>query len=148
MNLVGREIADLFYNMTEADMFALMQYFDYRHFCAGETLWQEGDDSAFAGFIVSGRIQIKKNTEFAGKQMLVGVYSQGTIIGELGLMEDDRRTVSAAALEDGVLITLNRDSFEKLIAEHPELGVKLLKSMFLAVSVRLSKSFDRLAAIF
>ena len=148
MNLVGREIADLFYNMTETDLFELIQYFDYRHFRAGESLWQEGDPSDFAAFIVSGRIQIKKNTEFEGKQMVVGVYSQGTIIGELGLMENDCRSVSAVAIDDGVLTTLTRDSFEKLIATHPALGVKLLKSMFLAVSVRLSKTFDRLAAIF
>jgi len=43
---------------------------------------------------------------------------------------------------------LNRESFDRLIESHPRLGVKLLKSMFMAVSMRLQKSFDRLAAVF
>ncbi len=148
MHAVGHEIADLFYNMTESDLFELMQFFEYRQVPSGETLWHSGDSSDYVAFIVSGKLQVKKDTEFKGKQVVVGIYSTGTIVGELGLMENEPRSVSAVAIEDSVLVCLSRENFETLIDQHPELGVKLLKSMFLAVSVRLKKSFDRLAAIF
>jgi len=148
MNTVGKEIADLFYDITEDDLFELMQFFNFRHVAAGEVLWREGEASDFVAFIVSGRLQVKKATEFEGKQVVVGIYSAGTIIGEMGLIEHDARSVTAAAIEESSLITLNRESFDRLIESHPRLGVKLLKSMFMAVSMRLQKSFDRLAAVF
>jgi CRP-like cAMP-binding protein len=56
--------------------------------------------------------------------------------------------VTARALDDTDLLVITHENFEKLTEEHPELGVKLLKGMLLAVSTRLRKSYDRLAAIF
>jgi hypothetical protein len=35
-----------------------------------------------------------------------------------------------------------------MLNECPELGVKFLKGLFLAVSIRLRKNFDRMASIF
>lgn len=148
MQAVGNQIADLFYNMTESDLGELLPFFEHRHVAASEVLWHAGEMSDYVAFIVSGKLQVKKDTEFEGKQVVVGIYSAGTIVGELGLIEEEPRSVSAAAIEDSLLLTLSRERFDQLLEEHPRLGVKLLKSMFLAVSMRLKKSFDRLAAIF
>jgi len=137
-----------FHFLSEEDLPVLAEYFSCRQIRAGETLWKEGDTGDYEAFIVEGRIEVKKNTEFAGKQVVVGVYSPGTIVGELCLMDAKPRAVTAVALEDCALLLLTREHLERLLEKNPEVGVKLLKGMLFAVSTRLRKSFERLASIF
>ncbi len=115
---------------------------------AGTVLWREGDNSHDAAFVVEGKIEVKKETEFEGKHVIVGIYGEGSVVGELCLLSDDHRAVTATALTDALLLKLSRKNFEELMAAHPVVGGKLLKGMYLAVSRRLRRSFERLAAIF
>lgn len=134
--------------LEEKDLDFLAHHFQCSQVNAGETLWSEGDESTYVAFIMEGRVDAKKNTEFESKQVIVGVYGRGSIVGELGFLDDAPRSVTAVALEPTNLLLLTRESFEELLIDHPDLGAKLLKGMLLAVSIRLRKSFDRLAAIF
>lgn len=137
-----------FHFLAEDDLTDVAAYFSCRQLKAGEILWREGDAATEEAFIVAGRVEVKKETEFAGKQVVIGVYSAGTIVGEISILDDKPRAVTAVALQDTDLLLLSRENFEKLLTEHPERGVKLLKGMLLAVSTRLRKAFDRLASIF
>ena len=137
-----------FHFLDEDDLAAVADYFSCRQFRAGETLWQEGDDGDYEAFIVEGRVEVKKETEFPGKQVVVGVYSAGTIVGELCVVDQRPRAVTAVALEDTAILTLSCSQLEKLLEQNPAVGIRLLKGILLAVSTRLRKSFERLAAIF
>ena len=137
-----------FHFLEDADLPTLAGYFTCAEVKAGEILWKEGDAGEFEAFIVRGKVETTKETEFPGRQVVVGVYSPGAIVGELCIMEARPRAVTAIALEDTSLLLLERERLEELLVRDPALGVKLLKGMLLAVSIRLRKSFDRLAAIF
>ncbi len=115
---------------------------------AGEILWSEDDPGDRVVFVASGRIEEKKNTEFEGKQVVVGVYGPGTVLGEFGILEDHPRAFTVLALEDTDLLVLGREEFDRLLDEHPAVGVGLLKGILLATTIRLEKSYDRLASIF
>ncbi|WP_305042625.1 cyclic nucleotide-binding domain-containing protein [Geoalkalibacter sp.] len=134
--------------LGDADLDVLRNYLKCWQARAGETLWREGDADSSVVFVVRGRLEEKKNTEFEDKQVIVGVYGPGAIMGEFGLLDGQPRAFTAAALEDSGLLVLERDAFDRLTLEHPEVGVRLLKGMLYAVTQRLKKSFDRLAAIF
>ncbi len=134
--------------LNDEDMEDLPCYFGIREIPAGTTIWKEGDPCDYMAFIIAGRLEVKKETEFAGKQVLVGVYSKGAIAGELCILEGHPREVTAVALEDTTLIVLTRTNFDRLVWERPALGVKFMKGILLTVSKRLRRSFDRLAAIF
>jgi CRP/FNR family cyclic AMP-dependent transcriptional regulator len=137
-----------FHYLDKAETAVVTEYLQCRFVTAGEVLWYEGDASNAAAFVVDGRVEIKKQTEFAGKHVIVGIYGPGSIVGELCLLSSETRAVTATALVDTSLLMLPLDRFEKLLAEHPELGAKLLKGMFLALSARLRKSYERLASVF
>jgi CRP-like cAMP-binding protein len=122
---------------TEEDLTKIGGYFECAQAAAGDELWQEGAPSGCVFFIMSGRVEIKKQTEFKGKEVVVGVYSQGAMAA-----------TSAKALEDVSLVLLRKAKFDELIEVHPTLGVQLLKGMLLTTATRLRKSYDRLAAIF
>lgn len=148
--LCGRMKRELrFFNfMAEEDLDEVAGFFECRQVAAGQRLWQEGDPGNYVAFIVAGRVEVSKETEFKGKNVVVGVYSQGTIVGELSILDGSPRAETALALDHVDLVMLTVDSFNRLLKEHPQLGARLLKGMLLTVSRRLKKSFERLAAIF
>lgn len=124
------------------------EYLQCRFAPAGEVLWNEGDPSDMAAFVVDGKVEIKKQTEFSDKHVIVGIYGQGSIVGELCFLSGANRAVTATALTDTSLLMMSLEQFERLQQDHPELGVKLLKGMFLALSIRLRKAYERLASVF
>lgn len=134
--------------LNETDEAILVDYLECCQVPAEETLWHEGDGCGALVFIVTGRLEVSKQTEFEGKNVIVGVYGAGSIVGELCILKAMPRIVTAVTLTDCELLTLSSVNFNLLTERHPELGVRLLKGMLATVSIRLSKAFGRLAAIF
>ncbi|MDO3379180.1 cyclic nucleotide-binding domain-containing protein [Geoalkalibacter halelectricus] len=134
--------------LDEDDVEVLRAYLKCWQVRAGETLWHEGEQGSYLVFVVRGRLEEKKRTEFEGHQVIAGVYGPGAIVGEFGLLDEQPRAFTVAALEDAGLLTLEEQAFARLSVEHPQIAIRLLKGILYAVTQRLKKSFDRLAAIF
>lgn len=138
-----------FKTLPDEELRAFLSYCQNRKGNAGENLWSEGDSDNYAAFVISGKLGIKKKTEFAGKHMIVGTFSRGTVVGELCLLLDNKqRSVTAAILEPIDLVLLSNNDFERLMSEYPMIGLKLLKHIFMVISKRLRTSTDRIAKIF
>ncbi len=144
--LIGENSAFSF--LCGENMSELSGFFQHKTVKAGEVLWEEGAPSDYVAIISSGKIEIKKKTEFEGKHVVVGIYSQGAVVGTLGILNGAPRAATAVALEDVTLLILTPENFEKLMQKNPDLGIRLLKGMLLSVSVRLKKSFERLSKFF
>jgi len=138
----------LFHYLTEAEVRSVADHFVRREAAAGEVLWHENDPCDYIAFILSGRIEVKKRTEFPGREVIVGLYGPGSIAGELCIIDGEPRAVTAEAVESAVLVTLSRADLDRLLDEHPRIGGRFLKGILRRVSIRLRKSFDRLAEIF
>ncbi|WP_020676517.1 Crp/Fnr family transcriptional regulator [Geopsychrobacter electrodiphilus] len=137
-----------FQYLDDSERVVVGRYLECCEVPAGTVLWQEGDESDAAAFVVEGKIEVKKATEFEDKHVIVGIYAEGSVVGELCLFSGDNRAETATALTNARLLKINDKNFEALLKEHPVIGGKLLKGMFLAVARRLRKSFERLAAVF
>lgn len=144
----SEQISELFYFLAEDDMAELMAYFNFKHLPKGDILWNEGAPSEFVAFVVSGKLEARKETEFKGKQVIISVISDGSIVGDAAIM--DRRPVgeSVLALEDTALLCISADNFNRLMDEQPILGMKLIKSMMIIMSTRMRHLASRLASIF
>jgi len=143
-----KENFQFFSFLDDDDIDQLSPFFRCRQAPAGSLLWKEGDEEDYVAFITSGRVEARKGTEFKDKQVVVGIYSRGSIVGALCILKNSKRAVTAVVLEDADLLTLSSDDLDRVIREKPALGAKLLKGMLAAVSLRLRKSFERLASIF
>jgi len=126
----------------------LLPYLKGRQVAAGETLWQESQAGNYLALILSGHLEAKKDTEFPGKQVVVAVFGPGAVVGELSFLDQSPRAVSVVALEDVSLAVIGRDEFRQLFEDHPAAGMKLYRTILLALASRLKKSYERLAAIF
>ncbi len=146
-SLARREVP-LFSDLGGEAAARLLSFFEGRRIRAGEELWHEGEPGDRLGFLLAGRLQLKKDTEFKGKQVVVGVLAPGAVVGELSFLEGNPSPLTVAALEDCQLVLLPRQNFSRLEQSDPDLALSLLKSVLLAASRRLEKSYERLAAIF
>ena len=130
--------------LSDEDLQNLSAFFESKNIPAGETLWKEEDPFDYIAFIVSGKVEIKKEAEFGDMNVIMGIYSKGALC----ILDDSLRKVTALALEDVSLAIITQENLDKLIDTNPGLGAKLLKSMLLTVSDRLRKSFDRIVTFF
>ncbi len=137
-----------FKSLSDEELRAFLGFCNNIQVNSGLNLWSEGDSDNYAVFIISGKIGIKKKTEFEGKYMIVGTFAKGTVVGELCLLTDQARSVTAVILEPVDIVTLSSKDFEKLMEKHPMLGLKLLRHIFLVISKRLNRSTERMASIF
>ncbi|WP_432822867.1 Crp/Fnr family transcriptional regulator [Trichloromonas sp.] len=132
--------------VSELDLF--LSFCEHRQVSQGTTLWHEGDADYYAAFILRGKLVLKKKTEFGSRQLIVGIHAQGSLVGENNLLAPDPRPVSAEAIETTDLIILQQTRFEALLVQAPQIGMQLLKQISISTSMRLTQSYDRLAAIF
>lgn len=142
-----QEAFRFFSGLSDVELRAFLGFCEHRQVASG-ALWNEGDSDNYAAFIVTGKVGIKKQTEFAGKHMIVGTFSRGTVVGELCLLTDEKRSVTAMVLEPVEIVLLSSENFELLMTQHPLLGLKLLRHIFLILTRRLKRSTDRIAKIF
>ncbi len=111
-------------------------------------LWHEGDKGNSVVFILSGKLQLLKATEFPGHPFLLGLFSGGGILGEDSFLDARPRQGTVHALEDCEVLILSRENYETLKSEQPVLANLLLQWLMNLLSARLRNTQDRLAEIF
>ena len=130
------------------DFNKLSRFFENKNVVAGEKLWTEKDICHYTAIIVSGNVEVMKESGFKGQRVVVGIYGRGALIGELCILDNSPRAVTAVARDDVSILLITKKNFDKLITEYPELGAQLLKGMLYSVSKRLKGCFDRLVSVF
>lgn len=142
------QAAGIFAGFSADERMAISGYLTESRVPAGAELWTVGAAGDYLACILDGSIELKVDTEFPGKQIVVGVFSSGTVIGAGCVLDDLPRATTAKTLEPATLLLLNRENFGALTQAHPQIGVKLLKGILLAETNRLRKAYARLASIF
>lgn len=139
----------IFHELTDHELDQILPYFKTVSCNKGSALFNEGDPSGFIAFILSGKLEIKKETEFEGKSMILGTLNTGSFVGETALVDPrEPRAATAIALEDTKALTLNADALEAILNKYPETGVKILKELVKYISIRLLKALEKLAVVF
>jgi hypothetical protein len=80
-------------------------------FQKGEFIFHEGNFGDEAYIIVSGEVEIFKETE-DGEQIL-GVLGRGAMFGEMAIIDDEPRMAAARAKEQTTLTIIPKDAFRK-----------------------------------
>jgi len=94
---------------------------------AGETLMREGDPGSFACVIVEGEVDVYVELP-SGPIHLARIGPRG-IIGELGVFTDMPRTATVVACSSLVVIRIEQTSLMQLSAEHPSIGVTIIREL-------------------
>jgi len=143
-----KDDTNLFHLFEESELEKIAPYFERAKYPAGTPVFKEGDEEDYIAFVKSGRVEIKKETEFQGKQIVLAKMGRGSCLGELALFDQQPRSATVEALEDTELLTLDRKAMDKFIEDYPALGIKILKGLSRTLSLRLRQAADRLVVIF
>jgi CRP/FNR family cyclic AMP-dependent transcriptional regulator len=96
----------------------LRQQATMRTVARNEVLFRQGDAAAEMYGIASGRVAVLTRSP-DGRESLVAVLDEGSLLGELPLFDDGARSADARALEESQLIVLGYDAVRAAIDAHP-----------------------------
>jgi len=135
---------NVFNFLSDEDLKNLSAFFERKSIPAGKYLWDEEFPSDYLAFIVSGKVALKKEMEFKGKHIVLGVYEKGALL----MLDLNIKQVKAEADKDVSLVIITQEQLDKLIKTNPVLGANLLKGLLLKISNRLKRCYDRIAVFF
>ena len=88
-------------------------------FSLGETIVEEGEPGACAYLIYSGRVRVFR--QLGGRPVTLATLASGDVFGEVSIVRDQPRIASVRASEDVVLLRIDRQDLDALLARHPQL---------------------------
>ncbi len=138
----------IFYLFDDEDIDKIAPFFELRDHPAGSIIFKEGDPGNFIAFVLSGKLEVKKQTEFKGNQLIIALLTKGAMVGELSMFDKRQRSATVEAVEDTSLIIFRSESMDSLMQQHPYTGIKILKGLIKILSLRLRKATERLTNIF
>lgn len=133
--------------LTPDEVAQFCQYLEYRAWEAGAVLMNDGEPGDFMGFVLEGKLAVKKETNFPGRFTLVAILDRGAMVGEISAVDRGLRTATVVAMQNAELLLLSCDNLELMLREHSALGVKLLKRIIHVLSLRQRRAYDRLSTL-
>jgi predicted acylesterase/phospholipase RssA/CRP-like cAMP-binding protein len=104
----------------------LLDDLEVRDLAGGDWLMHQGDPGDALYLLVRGRLQAwAQDAEGNDKGRFLNEIVPGDSVGELSLLTGEPRLASIQAIRDSLLISLDRESFEKLAQDHPALVLRL-----------------------
>jgi CRP-like cAMP-binding protein len=147
--LKNRDHLILFNLLNGEELENILSYLEVINFPAGDIVFNEGDIGDYMGIILSGKLDVKKQTEFKGRQVIIASLKEGSFVGEMSLVnEHEPRSATVSASEDSQIVILKREALESLIQKYPYIGVKILKGLNQVLAIRLRKTVERMTSMF
>lgn len=120
------------------------------HLPKGHVLYNRGEECDTMFVLRSGRICLYLDYGTQKQFALATVEKPGSSLGEMGLLEGVKRNGTAVALEDSVLVEINRENFETFLSRYPKEGVQIIGDLahrFRAVTQELRSTQNLVAEI-
>ncbi len=114
---------DLFADVPEKDLIPLADILENIFLKKGEVLFNKDDEGDAMYIILSGRINIHDN------HTNLATLGEKNHFGELSLLDADRRSASATALEDSELMRLRQGPFLELLERHFSIALGIIKEL-------------------
>jgi CRP-like cAMP-binding protein len=119
-----------------------------RNLGAGELLFNAGDPSDALFIVANGRMRIW-TVSAAGAEVTLNVLTNGSVFGEIGMLDGSPRTAGASAMVPTQLIGIARRTFFEALDHDPKLArnvIDLLCKRFRWTSARMEDASLRPAA--
>jgi CRP/FNR family transcriptional regulator len=111
-----------------------------RSFPAGVRVFHEGDRSDACYLVRSGDLRVTREHP-DGRAIALATLGPGDLFGELAMLDGEARSASVETLSDVELLALPAADMRRLLADHPEISVKLIA----ALTRRLRETNERVA---
>ncbi len=140
--------------LATPDALAVVRYMRPHRIAAGTVLMREGahDEPSRArdaqdgmSLILDGEVTVESDSVAEG--FVVSVLGPGSLIGELGLIDQAARSATCTAASDLALAVLSREALNKLLGEQPGVAARLLSAIAMRVAGHLRETNRKLVAL-
>jgi CRP/FNR family transcriptional regulator, cyclic AMP receptor protein len=116
----------LFRDLPPAVIEHLGSYMKTRKVARGATVFAKGDPGSGLMGVLSGTVKVSvASTE--GKDIVLNMFREGEIFGEIALLDGRPRTADATAMSDCELIVIERRDFVPFLRDNPDVTLKFIE---------------------
>lgn len=90
---------------------------------AGQSLFQEGDPGDCLYIVVEGELRVHSQDRTLTR------LGMGKVVGELALLDPEPRSASVNALTDTLLFRIDKDPFDEVMADRPEIARGIIRTL-------------------
>lgn len=143
------EIADLlrdcalFKDFSEGELKAVARYVGSTKVAGGETVFREGEPGEYMGIVMSGSISVQKEDD-DGNPVEIARLPSGRVFGEMAVLDGERRSATCISSGESMLLTLSKESLEKMLDDTPRVAAKVVKAVAISLSRRLRMADGKL----
>ncbi len=116
----------LFGDLGPATIAFLQEHLHWVEVVAGQVLMTQGEPGDSAYLSVSGRLRVYITGE-DGAARMVRELGRGEVIGEMSLYTGEPRSATVVAVRDSVLVRLDKQQFEALLAANPQISINFTR---------------------
>ena len=110
----------LFEAMQPAELDEILNFATERRVRRGQMIFQRGDNGSSMMAVLRGRVRIS-SVSGDGKEVTLNVISPGEIFGEIALLDGEPRSADATAIEDTLLLVVERRQFLPFLRQNEDL---------------------------
>jgi CRP/FNR family transcriptional regulator, cyclic AMP receptor protein len=111
--------------LGDSDIDAVLAHARVIRYAEGDQIFAKGDPGNGMMAVLRGRVIISAPSA-DGRQVVLTVFHEGEVFGEIALLDGKERTADATAMTDCELLVVPRASLLALLERRPELCIRLL----------------------
>lgn len=135
--------APLFQDMDPSDISVLARFLTLCNVEEGGIVFREGDPGEFMGLIVEGVVDLFKDGP-ADHPVHISTENYGKMLGEMSIIDGEPRSATARFQGRGQVLILTKESFQRLLHEHPRAAANFLYRLSRTLSQRLRRTTGNL----
>lgn len=118
----------LFRDMTPDLLFCLAKITKERVVEKSHKIFEKGEDGTTMFVIVEGSVRIHDENKSSSSKALA-ILNEGHFFGELSILDNEKRSASATAVENSVLLEISQDSFRNMMIDNFDLAQNLISAL-------------------
>jgi CRP/FNR family cyclic AMP-dependent transcriptional regulator len=116
----------LFRDLPSAVIEHLGSYMKTRRVARGTAIFAKGDPGAGLMGVLAGSVKVSVASA-DGKDIVLNVFREGDVFGEIALLDGRPRTADATAMSDCELIVIERRDFVPFLSSNPDVMLKFIE---------------------
>jgi CRP-like cAMP-binding protein len=140
------KVLPLFENFSTAEYQLLCEYMECFATPRNALILAEGTVGDFMLLILTGKVNVVKSHGSSESQVVAKV-GPGSFLGEMSLIDGQRRFASCVATDPTDFAVLTRQALNEILDAHPRLGAKLLLLLLQLTTGRLREATNRMIPV-
>jgi CRP-like cAMP-binding protein len=116
----------LFRNLSPTVIEHLGSYMKTRRVARGAAIFAKGDPGSGLMGILKGTVKISVASA-DGKDVVLNIFREGDLFGEIALLDGRPRTADATAMSDCELVVIERRDFVPFLRDNPDVTLKFIE---------------------